>query len=282
MGFSFKKAERKQVKLRIALIGPSGAGKTYSALLTAKGLGGKTALIDTENRRSEYYASEFDYDVLQLEPPFTPERYIEAIEAAEEAGYDNLIIDSISHEWIGKGGCLEIHTNMPGNSYTNWAKITPRHDKFIDKMIRCNCHLIATIRGKDQYVLEEKNGKQTPKKVGVGGQQRDGFEYECTIAFNIEQDTHVATVTKDNTHLFENVFEPLSPEAGKKLRKWAEEGLEFKPLASKEEVNAVLAKAKELNVSNEDLKALMLKELNTDTFKNITRENIEKLLAALK
>ncbi|HWQ30560.1 MAG TPA: AAA family ATPase [Negativicutes bacterium] len=250
MSLQFKKAERRQVKLRIGLIGPSGSGKTFTALRLTKGMGGATALIDTENRRSEYYANEFEFDVLQLAPPFTPERYIEAIEAAEAAGYENLILDSISHEWIGKGGLIEVHSNMPGNSYTNWSKITPRHDAFIDKILRADLHVIATIRGKDEYVLEEKNGKQTPKKVGVGGQQRDGFEYECTAAFIIEQDSHVATATKDNTHLFDMRYEKLTEEHGRLLKQWAEDGVEVIPLATKQQKEEIakLAEIKAVDV----------------------------------
>jgi hypothetical protein len=228
MAFEFKRAERTQVKVRIAMIGPSGSGKTYSALRLAKGMGGKTALIDTENRRSEYYATEFDFDVLQLNPPFTPERYIEAITAAESAGYDNLIIDSISHEWMGTGGLLQDKDKMTDkNDFTKWGKLTPRHDRFIDKIVRCNLHLIVTLRGKDEYVLtSNENGKQTPKKIGMGAQQRDGLEYECTVSFMMDQEKHVAEVMKDNTHLFEGKYDVLTEEHGKLLKQWASEGID--------------------------------------------------------
>jgi hypothetical protein len=177
-------------------------------------------LIDTENHRSEYYANEFDYDVLHLEPPFTPERYIAAIEEAERAGIDVLIIDSASHEWVGPGGLLEIHSNMPGNSYTNWSKITPRHNKFIDKILYSPMHIITNLRGKDQYVMEEKDGKQVPKKVGMGPQMRDNWEYEMTVALMIDQQNHVASAVKDNTHLFDGKFEMLTEAHGKQLSEW--------------------------------------------------------------
>lgn len=250
MSFTFKKAERKQVKLRIALIGPSGSGKTYTALRLAKGIGGKTALIDTENRRSEYYATEFDFDVLHLEPPFTPERFIEAITAAEEAGFNNLIIDSASHEWMGKGGILEDKAKMPDkNDFTKWDKLTPRHNQFIDKLIRCNMHLIINLRGKDEYVLvtDEKTGKSKPKKLGVGAQQRDGLEYECTVSFLIDQESHVAESMKDNTHLFDGKYDILTEEHGKLLYKWASEGLQ---MATDEQIKEVgtLAQEKKINL----------------------------------
>lgn len=222
---SFQKAQRKRVKLRIALTGPSGGGKTYTALRLARGIGGRIALIDSEHERSRYYAEEFDFEVCDLRPPFTPERYIAAIDAAEKAGYEVLIVDSASHEWAGKGGILEMHDKLTGNPYTRWAKLTPRHNGFIDKINGSSCHVILTIRGKDVYVLEQdEKGKQIPKKVGVGGEQRSGIEYEMTVSFMLDQMNHAATVQKDNTHLFEKRCEVLTERDGELLREWAEEG----------------------------------------------------------
>ena len=221
----FAKATRQAGRLRVGLLGPSGSGKTYSALRLAKGLGGKCAMIDTESHRSAFYADEFAFDVLNLEPAFSPERYIEAIEAAEQAGYDVVIIDSASHEWNGRGGILDSKSHMSGsNDWAKWAKLTPRHDQFIDKLVRADCHLIVTIRGKDVWVLEDEAGKQKPKKVGMGGQQRDGMEYEFTVSFLLDQESHVATVTKDNTHLFEHRYELLTEVDGESLLAWAQTG----------------------------------------------------------
>jgi hypothetical protein len=231
--FIIRKAERTQVKSRTALIGPSGSGKTYSALRLARGLApqGRVVLIDTEHGRSEYYATEFDFDVLRLDPPFSPERYIAAIEAAERSGAEVLIIDSASHEWNGLGGILRILDDMPGeNSFGKWKKLTPRHDAFIDKLIRCKLHLIVGLRGKDEYVLEvNERGKQQPKKVGVGAQMRDGLEYEMTVAFLIDLEKHVATASKDNTHLFDGKFEVLTEAHGAALRAWCESGAAAQP-----------------------------------------------------
>jgi len=227
---TFVKAERKKVKLRVGIIGPSGSGKTFTALRLAKGIGGKTALIDTEHRRSEYYAPEFAFDVLHMEPPFTPERFNKAIEAAALAGYEIAIIDSASHEWAGRGGILEAHNAMDGNSYTNWGKVTPRHNSFVEKINYSPMHIILTIRGKDLYVLEENDkGKQVPKKVGMGGEQRPGFEYELTCSFMLDVHSHVATVEKDNTHIFEGRYELLTEEHGKQLLAWAQSGIEAPP-----------------------------------------------------
>lgn len=225
MAISFQKAKREQLWLKILLAGPSGSGKTYTALRLASGIAkecnSRIAAIDTENGRIRYYANEFDFDDIQFEAPFTPENYIEAIEAAVDGGYKVLIIDSSTHEW---DYCLDVHNKMPGNSYTNWAKITPRHDAFMEKMLQSPIHIITTVRGKDEYVLEEKNGKQTPKKVGLGYKQRDGMEYNYTCTFNIAQDTHIASVMKDNTHLFEDRYDVLTEKDGKALYEWANSG----------------------------------------------------------
>lgn len=230
----FKKAKRENIWVKAISIAPSGAGKTYSNLRIATGMAkaieGATgeecriAYIDTESRRSTYYAEEFDFDILELKAPFTPESYVDAIDEALDAGYKILVIDSLSHEWKGKGGCLEIHSKMPGNSYTNWSKITPRHEKFTDKLIDSPIHLFATVRGKDKYVLEEQNGKQVPRKVGVGYEQRDDLEYLFTVAFTLEQDTHYFSTVKDNTHMFEDRHDILTEKDGSKLYQWATGG----------------------------------------------------------
>ncbi len=233
---NFQKAIRKQARLRIALIGPSGSGKTYSALTIAGGMGGKIALLDTEARRSEYYADKFNFDVMHLEPPFSPERYIEAIDAAVAAGYDTLIIDSASHEWIGKGGCLEIVDNLKrtqANSYTLWGQVTPRHNAFIDKIVTANIHIILCLRGKDEYILEtNERGKQAPKKVGMGAQMRDGLEYECTLALMLDISDHAACVMKDNTGVFEGNVRVITAADGCKLMLWANSGaIDNRPVA---------------------------------------------------
>jgi len=225
----FKKAKKERIWLKVLLAGPSGSGKSYSALRLAQGIAkeakGNIAVIDTENGRIRYYADEFNFDDQQLQDPYTPESYIDAIDEAVDAGYSVLVIDSLTHEW---NWCLDQIEKIPGtNSYTKWAKITPRHDKFKEKILQAPIHIIATVRGKDAYVLEQdKNGKQVPKKVGLGYTQRDGLEFEYTVTFNIDQTTHVADSTKDNTHLFENRYEMLTEKDGKALYEWANSGEE--------------------------------------------------------
>ena len=225
---AFVKAKKEKIWTKVLLGGSSGSGKTYSALRLATGLakkcGSGIAAIDTEAGRIRYYANEFDFSDMQLTEPFTPEKYIEAINEAVNSGFKVLIIDSISHEW---NYCVDIHDKMPGNSWTNWAKVTPRHDAFMEKILQAPIHIIATVRGKDEYVLEEKNGKQTPKKVGLGFKQRDGVEYNYTATFNIAQDTHIAEATKDNTHIFEGRYEVLTEKDGEALYDWANTGEDF-------------------------------------------------------
>ena len=225
---AFVKAKKEKIWTKVLLGGSSGSGKTYSALRLATGLakkcGSGIAAIDTEAGRIRYYANEFDFSDMQLTEPFTPEKYIEAINEAVGSGFKVLIIDSISHEW---NYCVDVHDKMPGNSWTNWSKITPRHDAFMEKILQAPIHIIATVRGKDEYVLEEKNGKQTPKKVGLGFKQRDGVEYNYTATFNIAQDTHIAEATKDNTHIFEGRYEVLTERDGEALYDWANTGEDF-------------------------------------------------------
>lgn len=225
--FTFQKAVRRKLKLKIGITGPAGSGKSYTALRLARGLlgeNGKIALINTERNRGEIYAPDFAYDILNLDPPYTPERFNQALDAAEQLGYQVVIIDSASHEWIGTGGILDCNKKMEGNVFANWAKLTPRHTSFIDKIVGANVHVIVTTRGKDEYVLEQdENGKQIPKKVGLGPQQRGGFEYEFHIAFNLDMQ-HTATAVKDNTRLFDGIYKQLTEEDGTKLAEWAESG----------------------------------------------------------
>jgi len=225
---NFQKAQRKKARLRLGIEGPSGAGKTYSALLIAKGLSpdGKIAVIDTENNSASLYSHLADFDVAELQPPFTPELYVELIqEAAQE--YDVLVIDSISHEWSGKGGILEIHDNMPGNNFQNWAKVNPRHNAFMSAMLQAPCHVIATMRSKEQYILQENNqGKQEPKKAGMKEQQRDGVIYEFTTVISMDV-SNQATRNKDRTELFQhNVWFVPTEKTGQVFRDWLESGVE--------------------------------------------------------
>ena len=228
--FSFKKAERKKSKLRLALCGVSGSGKTTAALQIAKGLGGKTALIDTEGESASLYADRFDFDTLDLEAPYTPERFIQAIEAAEMQGYDNVIIDSMSHEWVGSGGCLEINdllgkTKYKGNSFGAWGETGARHIKFLEKIVTAKIHVIATVRMKSEHVQDGKTKRVS--KIGMKYEMREDFEYEFTSVFNIDRDEHFAIPSKDRTGIFGNDAFVISSETGNLLLEWLNSGKNY-------------------------------------------------------
>lgn len=232
----FKKAERKKAKLRLALCGPSGSGKTYSALLTAFGLGGKIAVIDTERGSSELYSELGSFDVGILEPPFKPVKYVEAIKSAENLGYEVIVIDSLSHAWAGEGGLLDIHgsvTNRVKNSFSAWREVTPMHNQLVDTMLQSSCHLIITLRAKTEYLVDE--GGKKIQKVGLAPIQRDGLEYEFTVFGDIAT-SHCITITKDRTGQFQDKSFVVTSHFGVDLRKWLNSGAtisELMPITAK-------------------------------------------------
>tara|TARA_R110001592_G_scaffold262565_1_gene527647 strand:- start:24683 stop:25519 length:837 start_codon:yes stop_codon:yes gene_type:complete len=218
-----RKASRGHTKIKCALQGPSGSGKTYSALLMARGLckdWSEIAVIDTENNSADLYSHLGGYNVLELRPPFSPEAYIKAIDECQKAGMKVIVIDSISHEWEGEGGILTLHSSMAGNSFTNWSKLTPRHNAFIQKILQSEAHIVATIRTKQDYVLTEKNGKQVPEKVGLKGVTRDGVDYEFTLVFDLDIKHH-AVAAKDRTGLFADQPQfQVSQKTGEEIKAW--------------------------------------------------------------
>lgn len=227
MNFTFEKATRNKSKLRLALCGVSGSGKTTAALEIAKGLGGRTALIDTENRSASLYADKYDFDTLELVAPYSPERFIQAIEAAEMAGYNNVIIDSISHEWVGSGGCLEINdllgkTKYKGNSFGAWGETGSRHIKFLEKIVTSKAHIIATVRMKGEHVQDQKTKRVT--KIGMKYEMREDFEFEFTSVFNIDRETHLAYASKDRTSIFGDDMITLDSKTGAQFDKWLNSG----------------------------------------------------------
>lgn len=227
---AFKRAERKQAKLRLALAGPSGSGKTYSALLIASGLGGRIALIDTEAGSGELYADLLEYDYDRLDPPFDPKRYIKAIQSAEQAGYSVLILDSLSHAWSGTGGILDIKDNVSrasrsGNSFDAWRSVTPEHNALVDAILRSPMHIIATLRTKTAYeIVEDERGKKKPVKIGLKPEQREGMEYEFTVVLDLSVEGHTASSSKDRTGLFDARPAVPSVEMGRALLGWLTSG----------------------------------------------------------
>lgn len=221
-----KKAKKSQQKLRLGISGASGSGKTYSALLLANSLGSKVCVIDTEQGSASLYADKFDFDVLELTAPYSSERYIEALKRVEMAGYDVIVIDSLSHNWNQAGGCLDKVNQIGGNSYAAWGKVTPQYDKLIHSILACKAHIITTMRSKTAYELVENDkGKLAPVKRGLAPIQRDGIEYEFTLMFDLDQN-HNFICTKDRTGLFSNIDipEPLNAEIASKLLTWLNSG----------------------------------------------------------
>lgn len=225
-----KKAQKKKVKLRIGLSGASGFGKTYSALLLAYGMINdwtKIAVIDTENESASLYSDLGEYNTLVLQAPYSPERYVEAIKICENSGAEVIIIDSITHEWDGAGGCLDIHMQL-GGQFNHWAKVTPRHKAFIDAILQSKCHVLTTVRRKQDYdMVKNDKGKTEPIKVGLKEVTREGFEYELTLNMELINDSHLARASKDRTGIFMNKPEQIiTTETGKKLMDWANSGID--------------------------------------------------------
>ena len=218
-------AERQNIKLRIGISGASGFGKTFSALKMASGMVdhfSKIALIDTENCSSNLYAGLGPFNVLSLDPPFSPERYIKAIEICEYAGIEVIVVDGLSQEWQGPGGCLQIHHEL-GGKFQDWAKVTPRHQAFIDKILNSKCHVITTVRRKIEYSMSmNANGRAIVLKHGTREITREGFEYELTVNFELINEEHLAKASKDRTGLFMNKPEfVINTATGRKLREFA-------------------------------------------------------------
>lgn len=226
----FRKARRKQAKLRLALAGPSGSGKTYSALLIAKGLGGPVAMIDTERGSGELYSHLYEYDISPISGPFNPEAYITRIKAAEQAGYNVLIIDSLSHAWAGTGGILDIKDRIAKsgknmNDFNAWREATPKHNELVDTILASPCHVIATLRTKTAYeVVQEEGKKAKVTKLGLAFVQREGLDFEFTVVLDLSVDGHVATSTKDRTGIFDGQYLIPGEETGRKLLDWLNGG----------------------------------------------------------
>jgi hypothetical protein len=286
----FQTASRKKAKIKLGLSAVSGGGKTYSALLIAFGITGdwaKIGVIDTENKSAELYSHLGAYNVLPLDAPYSPERYIEAIKAGEKAGFEVIIIDSITHEWDGKGGIIEISNSMSGNSFTNWAKLTPRHQSFVDAILQSKCHVITTVRRKQDYEMtKDNNGKLQVQKAGLKEVTREGYEYELTVNLELDQN-HNATSSKDRTGLFAGKphFVP-SIETGKLIADWCDKGIEVVKPVPWSLSPAVAAELEALlNNSTLDANARItatnrITNAKSDAEINVIREGLAKLQVA--
>jgi hypothetical protein len=248
-----QEVEKRQVKLRLGLCSVSGAGKTYSSLLLAKGLCGewsKICVIDTEHNSSQLYASLGGFNSICVEQPYTPERLIEAIELCERARMEVIIIDSISNSWSGTGGILDIHSNMAGNSFTNWNIVGKRHTAFVDKILQSTAHIITTIRSKQHYVINSIHGKAVPQKVGMKAIMRSDFEFELTSMLDLDMD-HMARCSKDRTGIL-NHMTPfiISEGTGEILKEWCEMDSSLPSIIDEINSAKTIADLKQINSTN--------------------------------
>lgn len=221
----FKKAVKKQSKLRLAISGPSGAGKTYTALMIANQLG-RTAVLDTEHGSASKYADLFEFDALNMEAPFDPRRYIEAIKAASDAGYEVLVIDSLSHAWSGAGGLLEqvdkVAAKMrTSNTFGAWKELTPIQTQMVEALLAAKLHIIATMRSKQEYLVEKDDkGKNQVRKVGLAPVQRDGIEYEFDVFAEMDRDNTLIVSKSRCPALADEVIKKPGKQLAEALKAW--------------------------------------------------------------
>ena len=324
--FVFKPAERKQVSAKVAMVGASGSGKTWSSLVFARGLVGPeglVAVIDTENDSASMYEGLIatpkqpkGFDVMNLPPPFSVERYIKAIEAAEKARYDAAIVDQASWMWNGQGGLLDLHDQLSksrkGGGWDAWRDLAPIYNKFVEKLLLSDLHIIVTVRAKAAYADEEDGqGRKKKVKIGMDPIQRPGLEYEFAVVFDLDQANNAA-VSKDRTGIFRDHKLPLSIEDGQKLREFLASGRPMtpdekrtaftmtaakpapkaqkaavpaappsEPVLSQQQRKDVFAKAAELGVSHARLATLMQQVGGTNRSDVFPVAKLEALVEAL-
>lgn len=286
MKFEIKRATKAQSRARIALMGPAGSGKTFTALELARHLGRNVILIDTERGSASKYADEFEFSVIELDS-FSPKTYTEAIRAAEAAGADLIIIDSLSHAWIGKDGALEqvdraasgSQGGSRGNSFTAWKNVTPLHNELVDTILRARAHVIATLRTKTEYVIEENaQGRKVPRKVGLAAMQREGIDYEFDIAGLLDAENNM-TITKTRCRTL--APNELIPKPGRdlaeKIKAWLSDGA---PPAEETEIERLRRKVRqgleniELSEQRKDVTERMRERYGVALIDEMTEENL--------
>ncbi|MFM9373304.1 ATP-binding protein [Streptomyces sp. Da 82-17] len=256
--FQFAPATKEQSKARVALDGPSGSGKTFTALTIASALGTRIAVIDTERGSARKYANEFAFDVLEL-AYFSPDDLVEALAAAGAAGYEVVVVDSLSHFWSGSGGMLEqvdhaAKKGFGGNSFGGWKEARPMERRMVDALVAFPGHVVVTMRTKTDYVLETNDrGRQVPRKVGLKPEQREGLEYEFDIVGSLDFE-NTLIVTKSRARVLTGaVVKQPGIEFGQQIREWLEDGTAVEP------VEDLISEAKRADATFDDLGALMRK-----------------------
>lgn len=224
----FKKATKAQAKLRAAIFGPSGAGKTYTSMRVGKGLAGdgRMGVIDSERMTASKYSDRFDFDVLELDDT-SVNGYIDAIQMAADEGFAVLIIDSLSHAWQQLLDEIDklAKAKYRGNTWSAWSEGTPLQRKLIDAILRFPGHIIATMRSKTEWQTTNENGKSRPVRVGLAPEQGKGVEYEFDLLIEISTE-HIANVIKDRTGKFQDkLIDKPGEDFGRELAKWLDDGV---------------------------------------------------------
>lgn len=274
----FEKATKTQSRLRLALCGPSGSGKTYSALNIAQHLGQTIAVIDTEHRSASKYAGIFDFDVCCL-TDHHPAKYIEAIRAANQAEYEVVIIDSLSHAWFSE---LE----LAGKGFDGWKNVRPLERALVDAMLSSRAHLIATMRTKTEWVLEEYTNKQgktslAPKKVGTAPIQASGIEFEFDLAGELNLE-HMLTISKSRCPQLSNkTFLNPGEELANILLSWLTDGAPI-PESDQEKCDRVKAAREAVGLDTESVKTLLSTQFNRTSPKQLSSEQVDELIALLQ
>lgn len=253
---AFTKATKAKAKLRMAITGPSGAGKTMTALRIASGLGGKIAVIDSEHLSASKYADRFDFDTCDLNGKTNPAQYIEAIREAESAGYSVVIIDSMTHAWEATKEFVDRKkaASNSGNGFTAWADGTKLWNSLQDAIQGSSVDVIATMRSKVDYSQEVENGKKVVKKLGMAPEVRDGTEFAYDVVLDMDCD-HNGRVSKTRCDALDGYFEAKPGEAlGKTLREWLSDGVE---LATAEQIAQIQRDLKECRATRYDWETVM-------------------------
>lgn len=280
----FRKAERRQVKLKLALAGPAGSGKTMSGLRLAFGIGTKVAGVDSENETMSLYSDKFPpFEVLNLKPPYTTEKYIEAIKLAEKSGFDILLIDGISAAWSGTGGLLEEKEKLDArggkqNRFANWASITKKQEAFMAAILQSNIHIICTMRAKTEYESTE-DGKV--KKLGLAPVQREGVDYEFTTIFDIDM-AHNAQASKDRTGLFGDAIFQISEDTGKRFTEWLGSALPAQWAIQRSHLEAVTQAAQAGGWTNIEAGEYVKRRFGKENVTKLLQGEYEAFLQVLK
>lgn len=249
----FKKATKFESKARIAISGPSGSGKTYTSLILAHALAehGKVAVIDTERGSASKYADSFpEFDVMELDS-FHPNEYIKGIREAEQGGYDVLVIDSLSHAWNGQGGVLEIveataKRSQSKNTFNAWSEGTKVQNALIDAIVRSKLHIIVTMRSKTEYVIEQINGKNTPRKIGMAPVQRADLEYEFDCFFEMDYSNTLIVQKSRCSALANQVIEKPDASVAEILKAWLQGAPMPSRIVSSEKLNSIYSRGRKL------------------------------------